>query len=519
MQLLATAEQMQGFDHHAIRRLGIPGVVLMENAGRAFVDFLEQKSGPVVGKLIVVMCGKGNNGGDGFVIARHLANRGASVKVYLLGTTKEVKGDAKVNLSIILKLATGRRAPIQFEQLLSPRKLRNAGKPDIVVDAIFGTGFTGPLKGIAAAVAEWINTCGAMIASVDIPSGVNASSGAVETTAVHADLTVTMGLAKVGHFVGEGRYHSGDVVVGDIGMPRAILVPTKNQVYRVGSDDVKCLLPQRPHTAHKYTVGKVFVLAGSRGFTGAPFLCAQAAMKSGVGAVLLGIPKGIHFIMAKKATEVILLPLDETSEGTVGSNALPAIEERIAWADVVVVGPGLSRNRETQELLARIVPRIAKPLVLDADALYTIARDSSLVKRRKHETVLTPHVGELGRIIKKESAEIEERRVEVARSSAEVLRSVVALKGSPTATASASGEVYLNSSGNPGMATAGSGDALAGVIASLAAQGITTVGATYSGVFVHGLAGDLAEQRFGQRGMMAVDIVDALPLALRSIEG
>ncbi|MCK5571712.1 MAG: NAD(P)H-hydrate epimerase, partial [Bacteroidetes bacterium] len=390
MQLVATAEQMQGYDRTAIDAYAIPGLLLMENAGRAFVESLAQAAGPLSGKNIAVVCGKGSNGGDGFVIARHLLNRGCAVHVVLLGQRAEVHGDARINLKSVEHLAKERRSGLRFREMKSGRALSSLRKPDIIVDAVFGTGFSGSVRGLQQRAIEWINAQRSFVAAVDIPSGVDPSSGSVGNVAVRADLTVTMGLAKIGHYLGSGCDHSGNVVIADIGIPEFVFRPERDQVYRVLDSDAAAVLPVRPRTAHKYSVGKVFVLAGSRSFTGAPAMCAESALRAGAGAVVLGSPRSIHPVLARKLTEVIVIPLEETGEGTVSSASRDEIDRRMDWADVVVDGPGMSRHPETDNLVVETVTRCPKPLVLDADGLNALGADPVFLKRRKSPTVLTP---------------------------------------------------------------------------------------------------------------------------------
>jgi NAD(P)H-hydrate epimerase len=517
MQVLVTADQMQQCDRSAIKTYGIPGILLMENAGRACVDELTDRYGSVDGRQVVVLCGKGNNGGDGFVIARHLLNRGARVHLALLCKKSDVKGDCRINLMVLLKMLKSRHAALTVQEISG--SLSRLPTPDIIIDAIFGTGFSGEVRGLHRRAISWINEQQKHTVAVDIPSGANATNGIVESVSVKADLTVTMGLAKVGHYVGACRDHAGEVVPVDIGIPRAVYGSIGVPTFRVHADDVKGMLPNRPLIAHKHSVGKVFVLAGSRSLTGAPVMCAYAAMRSGAGAVVLGVPRSIHGALVRKLTEVMITPLEETSEGTVAITALDAIKERVLWADVVVIGPGLSLNAETGRVVRTLVATTNKPIVLDADGLTAVAEETSLLKKRKSPAVLTPHAGELARLLAKPSTEIEVSRVDIARAAAGQLKSIVILKGSPTVTATPAGTVYMNSTGNPGMATAGSGDVLAGVIAALIGQGMRAEQAAYAGVFVHGLAGDRGTAQFGQRGVMAMDIADAVPGALALVEG
>ncbi|MBI5473156.1 MAG: NAD(P)H-hydrate dehydratase [Ignavibacteriae bacterium] len=510
---------MRQLDSSAINTFGIPDLALMENAGRAFVDVFERHVPASFGKSVLVVCGKGNNGGDGFVIARHLANRGYGVHVILLCRKREPKGSAKTNLDTLLKHVSSRRSSIRFDEVLSKGKLSSVPIPTIVVDAIFGTGFTREVTGYYQHVIEWINASGAFVAAVDIASGVNATNGVVENVAVNANLTVTMGLAKVGHYVGAGRDHSGKVEVVDISIPSFLFKPEKNATLRVEALDVQRQLPKRAVSAHKNSVGRVFVVAGSRTLSGAPFMSAQAAMRTGAGAVVLGVPKSLHSMLVRKATEVMITPLDETEEGTISLSALPAIEEKVRWADVVAIGPGLSMNLETQSVVHHLLKTVEKPIVLDADGINAMEARVSILKKRKAATIITPHVGELKKLLNLDAEEIERGRVDVARSASKALNAVLCLKGAPTATAVPTGNVYLNSTGNPGMATAGSGDVLTGIIVSLLAQGMEPGAAAYCGVHIHGLAGDIAATKFGQRSLMALDILENIPDALNEIEG
>jgi hydroxyethylthiazole kinase-like uncharacterized protein yjeF len=515
VQLLATAEQMQSFDRTAIQTLEMPGLLLMENAGRAFVDALTAECGDLRNRRVLVVCGKGNNGGDGFVIARHLANRGGVVQVLLLGPPEDLKGDALTNYRVARNM-TG--PSLQF--IAPPASETPDAFPDaeIIVDAIFGTGFSGEVSGTFRNAIEQINGRNWFVASVDIPSGVSASDGTVANVAVKATLTVTMGLAKIGHYVGAGGDHAGKVVVADISIPPHLLRAPGPACYRVHAEDVSCVLPQRARRAHKYSVGKLFVLAGSRNFTGAPVMCAQAALVSGAGAVVLGAPRSIHHTLATKLTEVIIEPLEETVEGTIGEAALHAIRRRIEWADAVVIGPGLSRSAETDRLVLSLIVEEEKPLILDADGLNAAATDPAVFRKRRGETVLTPHAGELGRLVGKSASDIEQTRVQQAREAAGQFGSIVVLKGASTATADVAGDVYVNSTGNPGMASIGVGDVLTGLIAGFRAQGMTSLEAAFGGVFVHGLAGDLAASQLGERSVLALDVLAFVPSALRKVE-
>ncbi len=516
---LLTAGQMQRCDRAAIEKYRIPGLLLMENAGRAVVDAMEQLSGNLCAKRVLVCCGKGNNGGDGFVIARHLANRGVFPDLLLLAKRTEVRGDARTNLEVLLRMARGKDPALRVTEIRNAGTLRRIARPDLIVDAIFGTGFEAEPSGIYRTVIDWINTRGVPVVAVDIPSGVVASTGEVRGAAVRAQLTVTMAAAKIGHFIGAGPDYCGTVRVADISIPRAVLAPRGKAVLRVEEEDIRRVLPSRPRTAHKYTAGKVLVVAGSRQYTGAAHLAAHAALRAGAGAVLLAVPGSIRQIMARKTTEVIVLPMEETAGGTLAARSIDLLLEKSAWADAVVMGPGMSRDPETDELILRLIREIDRPLVLDADGLTALASRPAVARKRRAALVLTPHTGELARLVRGDAAVLETRRIEAARAAARSLKSILILKGAPTVTARTDGTAVVNSTGNPGMATIGAGDVLAGLVGGLLAQGMNAFDAGFAGVFLHGRAGDLAAARYGQRSILATDILEHLAPALLEVEG
>jgi hydroxyethylthiazole kinase-like uncharacterized protein yjeF len=513
VQLLATPEQMRGIDRAAIEKFGIAGLVLMENAGRAFVDILDERRPLKPGARVAILAGRGNNGGDGFVIARHLLNRGCRVDVLL--TPGDLTGDALANREILRRVTSDRL------HMVPVGTIGDVGAivpPEIVVDALFGTGFSGRLGGLAEDLATWANLSGAFIAAVDVPSGVDAETGRVDGTAFKANLTVPMGLAKPGHFLREGRLHSGEVIVADIGIPRSAMTIREDPLYRITAGDVRGILPARRWNVHKYDVGKVLVVAGSRSFTGAPVLTADAALMGGAGAVILAAPQSLHPILAAKLTEVIIRRMPETPEGTLSSAALPELRSLLEWADTLVVGPGMGRNAETDEVARRVVKEATVPAVIDADGLTAFVDHLEELPGSTGLRILTPHAGELGRLTRQSGDAIEQNRVSAARRSARQFDATVVLKGAPTATASPDGRVVLNASGNSGMATIGAGDVLTGLIAGLAAQGIGAGDSAIAGVYIHGLAGDLVRDRIGERALRATDILHAVGDAFTHLE-
>lgn len=518
MEPLATADEMRAYDARAIRRYGVRGTMLMENAGRSVANAVERYLEGGRGKRVLVVCGKGNNGGDGFVAARHLLlNRHMEIDVGLVGSAKQVRGDARVNLNILRKLATteSRLTLFEIESLKSLKQLR---RPDLIVDALFGTGFSGAVKNPYRQVIDWINANHVPVIAVDVPSGLNADNGTIENIGVSATRTVTMGMKKIGLVVGKGPEVAGEIEVEHLGAPDVIFSEESWKTFLVSTADVQKRLPRRPLDAHKHSVGKIFVLAGSKGLTGAAAMTSTAAMRAGAGAVVLGTPRSVYNILARKLTEVMTEPLDDTDQGTVGLKALETIQKYIDWSDVTIIGPGLGRHAETRSLLLTLLNNGRKPFLLDADGLNALAGNTNALRRKDRDIIITPHSGELARLIGRPAQQIDKDRVNVARTSAKELGVTVVLKGAPTVTGATGGIVCVNSTGNAGLATAGTGDVLAGIIGTFWAQKMPPFEAAYAGVFIHGLAGDFAKKHFGERSMMAMDVVDNISGALQHVE-
>lgn len=518
MRTVVSAEEMRWCDEAAIRTYRIPSLLLMENAGAGVARLIMDRFSPLSEKTILIVCGKGNNAGDGFVVARHLVNAGAAVVVTLLNSASDLKGDAKTNFEILKAIAKTSDERLRIEQY-SQRLLSERAHFDLIVDAIFGTGFKGSVTKPHSTAIEWINSQSAPVIAIDIPSGVNGTTGTKEGIAVCARFTATMGALKTGLICNDGRDNVGEIVVVDIGIPSAVYAHPSLRTRMVEAQDVQKLLPTRPSTAHKYNVGKVFLLAGSRGFTGAAALAAGASLRSGAGAVVLGTPETVYPILSKKLSEVIVRPLPATSDGSLSLDGLGEIKERMSWADVTVIGPGLSRQADTQKLVQQLVLQSDAKILIDADGLNALsAVGPRALKKSKATLLLTPHTGEFSRLTGVASGEIEANRVSSVREAAKDLGSTVVLKGAPTATATTGGEVFLNPTGNPGMATVGSGDVLSGIIAGLWAQGMEATGAAFSGVYLHGLAGDLAGSKYGERSLVAQDLIDFLPAAFQKLK-
>lgn len=518
MERVVSADEMRWCDETSIRLFGIAGNLLMENAGRGIVDVIKQKFSPLEAKHALIFCGKGNNGGDGFVVARMLAAASMRVTCILLASPKQLKGDAKVNFEILKKMKKQMSEAVTITSFTAGT-LRSIGSVDLIVDAIFGTGFTGLVKKPSSDAIEWINRQTAPVVAVDIPSGVNGTTGVAENPAVKARVTATFGSLKSGLLCNQGRELAGEVITVDIGIPRKIRDDASLKTWHIEISDVEKNLPRRSLHAHKYSVGKVFVLAGSRGLTGAAAMCSISALRAGAGAVVLGTPESVYPILARKLTEVMVTPLPETREGSLSAGAFDQIQEKLKWADVVVVGPGLSQNAETQKLIMQVLLQYPGKTLVDADGLNAISSAGiKKLRNTKAEMILTPHVGEFSRLTGISPREVEQRRIEEAKTLAHKSHTTIVLKGVPTVTADADGSAYLNSTGNPGMATAGAGDVLSGIIAGLWAQGMDASKAAYAGAYLHGLAGDLAAKKLGERSLVANDLIDFLPPAFEFIE-
>ncbi len=517
MRPVLPADEMRRCDDYSIRKLGIPGLLLIESAGSAVANVAQQRLQSAGGKKVVVVCGKGNNGGDGFVVARKIIEQGSTAVVLLVASPSELKGDARTNYEVLRKLqkTTGSLRIVKFS-----KETIKGLRPDIVVDASFGTGFSGKARQPFSQAISWINSQHVAVISVDFPSGVNGTTGIAEGSAVRASETVTFAFEKTGLVCNQGIDLCGKLSVADIGIPNSAAQKVKNLAFLIEAADARSVLPQRPATSHKYSVGKIFILAGSKGLTGAAAMCSIAALRSGAGAVILGTPEAVYPVLAKKLNEVMVTPLPSTQEGSIALEALEKIQEKLKWADVAIVGPGLSQNAETQSLVRKVIQSLKGRILLDADGLNAVAATGlKELKSSKAEIILTPHAGEFARLFKTKSQEVDRNRVEASLKAARSLKQTVVLKGAPTATASSRGVVYLNSTGNPGMATAGAGDVLSGIIAGLWAQGLNAVEAAYCGVYLHGFAGDLAKKKFGERSLLAMDLVDFLPETFLSLEG
>lgn len=515
---VVTASEMQLIDKKAIEEYGIPSLTLMENAGKSVAETIIVRFPNK--KRIAVFAGKGNNGGDGLVTARYLVEKGHYVQVFLAGKKTEVSPDAKVNLDRYLKLEN---VP-KIIEVTDSNQIKNICASliefDLIVDALLGTGSKGVVKGLLADLINLMNESKKPIVSIDLPSGINADTGEILGTAVKAEITVTLGLPKVGLVIYPGAEYVGDLVIADIGLPKEIIISENIKLNWITKSDVYNLLPKRKPNSHKGDYGHVFVLAGSVGFTGAASLVCEGALRIGAGLVTLGIPKSLNPIMEVKLTEVMTYPLEETANQSLALAAEPKILEFIKnrKCNSVAVGPGLSLHPETVHLLYRLIPQMTIPMVIDADALTAIAQKIDILSQVKVPVILTPHPGEMARLIGSDVSFIQSRRIETAREFAQTYKLILVLKGARTVVADPLGEVFINSTGNPGMASGGVGDVLTGFIAGLLAQKLNPLESAILGVYLHGLAGDIASHNLTYYCTTATDILFYLPQAIKQIE-
>jgi ADP-dependent NAD(P)H-hydrate dehydratase / NAD(P)H-hydrate epimerase len=465
---------------------------LMERAGRGVADALARRFPDA--RRVSVWCGGGNNGGDGLVVARLLHEAGKDIDVCLLAREERLKGDAAENLRRAQGLG------LHFTSAPSPA--------DVVVDALFGTGFRGAPRKAAAEAIEAINAAAAPVVAVDVPSGVDASTGRVDGAAVRAAATVTFHGCKVGLAVAPGRFHAGEVEVVDIGVQH---VPTR---LSRATEEIVALVPRRREQDNKFSAGTVLVVGGSAGLSGAPCLAAEAAMRAGAGYVFVAYPSALSLVVELRLLEAVKRPLEDGGTGRLAEDAAEEIVRLSSRVGAVVLGPGLGRAEETRELVRVLLERLERPVVLDADGLWALAGHLDWVFARQFPTVLTPHAGELGRLLGRDSSWVDARRLEAAQSGADETGAVLLLKGADTIVTAPGRDAIVCDLGTPALATAGTGDVLAGVVGAFLAKGMEPPVATATSAAVHGLAGRLAAERAGSAGMVAGDVVPALSWTL-----
>jgi NAD(P)H-hydrate epimerase len=498
---VARVDEMKDLDRRATEEFGISEDLLMENAGQAVYFVILQEFG-IKNNKFVVLCGGGNNGGDGLVVARKIYSNGGEVRVFLLDDETKFRGAAKKNFEIVSRM------PMEMSKVSSIDPVRaELLDCDAIVDAIFGTGLVRKVRGIYKDVIQLINESQSTVFSVDIPSGINGDTGEVMGVAVEADYTVTFGLPKLGNMLYPGYDHCGKLYVSHISFPPALY---NSESLKVAINN-PVELPERARDTHKGSYGKALFIAGSSNYLGAPYFSALSFLKAGGGLSYLATPKSISPFLASKGSEIVFVPQKETPSGSIALENKDELLEFSQTVDMVVLGPGLSLARETQELVRKLAPKIDKPLLIDGDGITAIAVDLGKIKKREAPTILTPHLGEMSRITKMEISEISKNKVDVLQRTARELNAIIILKGAHSLIGYPDGTVFINVSGNSGMATAGSGDVLTGTIAAMHGLGLALEDAVRMGVFIHGFSGDVAAVDKGEDGITAQDILDYLP--------
>jgi hydroxyethylthiazole kinase-like uncharacterized protein yjeF len=513
---ILTSEEMRAVDRKAIEEVGIPGAVLMENAGLQVYEALKELFPRPDRERITIVAGKGNNGGDGLVVARHLFINGARPTVLLLARVEDLHGDAGLNAQI------GRRIGLEIKEIGTPvdwaAQRTGLRRSTVIVDAVFGTGLTQPAGGIFATVIKDINRCRAFKLAVDIPSGLSSDSFEVIGPAVRADLTVTLAAPKVAHVFPPAESLVGVLRVANISEPPAFLQDPGLKLELVEKDEVRPFFEKRASDTHKGTYGHLLCVGGSWGKTGSISMSAKAALRLGAGLVTVATAESCLPLVARSMMELMTEPLPETKHKTIAAEAAGRVLELLRGKTGLLLGPGLSTDPSTAEFVRALLPRIKVPTLIDADGLNIIAANPDLLQSLKTEAVLTPHPGEFSRLIGVPIPEVLAKRLELAPAFARDRGVHLVLKGYRTLTCAPDGRVFVNPTGNPGMATGGAGDVLSGMIASLMIQEKDMPGAVRAAVYLHGLAGDLGAEKLGEKFLAAGDLIRFVPAAIKALE-
>ncbi len=510
---LVTADEMRMADDTAINEYGIPGCVLMENAGQSVVHEAEKILGTLSGKKAAIFCGGGNNGGDGLVVARHLYNRGCEVRLYFLADPDVFRGDALTNYNIItnmgiagFQLSEGNRLNVARMALWSS---------DIAIDAIFGTGMRDNVQDTALAIINMLNESDTPVISCDIPSGLSSTTGQPLGAAVRANVTVTFGYCKMGLVLPAAKPYVGKLVVADISLPTQVEENLGSRRELIDEEFCRRWLVPRELESYKGDFGHVGIFAGSKEMPGAAILASLGALKMGAGRLTAALPSAVRPALTAQLPEAMLL---SPTDNEIGGIAMNNLDDIAAFpVDTWLIGPGMGRDDLTLDAIREFIPKLTVPAVIDADALFAVCGYLRLLKKSAVPLVITPHPGEMAKLLGVSISDVQSNRVAVAEGFAKQTDVVVVLKGAGTVIATPEGRVFINNTGNPGMATGGSGDVLAGMIATLLAQGMVPAVAAACAVWVHGKAGDIAAANGGLSGLLAGDIADAVPAALNAI--
>ena len=512
---LVTASEMQAMDRRTIESFGLPGRVLMEAAGRGATWHLLDQVADLPHKSVAVLAGRGNNGGDGYVMARYLSERRVDVTVYLLAERERVGGDAASNLDLL--------APMNIPVIEVPdagafKKIcSQIGRHDVFIDAILGTGLKSDVRGFLKDVIDFINSLEKTVFAVDIPSGLNSDTGQVCGVCLRARATATFGYAKPGQFIYPGARLCGQLKVIDIGIPLHIANAVGPKQYLLTRQRIETIIKPRPPDAHKGRTGHLLVVAGSSGKTGAAAMTAMSAMRAGAGLVTLGIASSLNPVIETLVIEAMTSPLPELPGGRLGETAIEPLEKLLEGKKCLALGPGLGQAAETGKLVGRLLAQTPVPIVVDADGLNLLAVDTGLLKTKQAPVVLTPHPGEMARLSASSVQAVQNDRIGCARDFAVAHDVHVVLKGAATIIAHPDGSVAINPTGNAGMAAGGMGDVLTGVIAGLICQGYSEKEACHLGVYLHGAAADSLQETIGAVGYLATEVMNRIPAQIASL--
>ena len=508
---LATPLQIKQIDADTISSGYAKAIDLMEKAGHAVAREAEQLTAK--NENISIFCGKGNNGGDGLVSARYLLKKSRKTQVYLFAKKNELKREPAKNLERFIKLK-GR--VIEITSINDFKKLEQCRRSSLFIDALLGIGLNGKVIGLMAQAINLINSFEKRVISVDVPSGLDAEKGIPLGVCIKAFETVTLGLAKTGLFLSPGINYAGKVKIVNIGLSPESIQQKKLSHHLIEREEVSALLPKRSLDSHKGDCGHALIIAGSTGLTGAACLASLGALRSGAGLVTLGLPKSINTIAASKLTEVMTKPLPEKN-GALSCAALPVLKDFSKRCRAIAIGPGLSRNTETAKLVFELIKTLTIPMVIDADALFALSKNPNVLKKAKASLILTPHLGEMARLIKKTPLQVKDNKLEIVRSFTKKYNVIVVLKGAGTIIACPDGDVFINPTGNPCLSTGGTGDVLTGMITSFLCQGLKPIDAAKLGVYLHGITADELSLSRGPWGIIASDILSQLPFTMHNL--
>lgn len=515
---LVKAREMQEIDRETIESFGIPGRVLMENAGYGTFKMIMDLFPDIFDRKVCLLCGRGNNGGDGFVVARYLMEKGVETNIFLLSSRDRLRGDARANMGLVEKLCAMRGKKDEENKIIQipdrdaflkykSRIFHN----DLFVDGIFGTGLNSDVRGFFREVIDLVNASRNPVVSVDIPSGLNADTGKPCGVCIKAYATASFAFAKPGHILYPGNIFTGKLEVIDIGIPGFIVEKKSPKVHLTEKKRVQSFFSVRDSQAHKGNFGHLLIIAGSIGKTGAAALAANAAMACGTGLVTLGVPESLNAVMEPQVTETMTFPLSERRKGFLSEQAFDEIIELSKGKTAMAVGPGIGTEKDTGNLIKKLVKAIDIPIIMDADALNLIAGSPEILTHKKTPVILTPHPGEMARLANSSTAEIQSSRLESARKFAVQYGVILVLKGAGTITAMPDGRIFICTTGNPGMASGGMGDVLTGMISGFTAQGLSCENAAIAGPYLHGICGDTLACTRGSFGFTASDIIGISP--------